>query len=55
MLAHGNGHAVDLERDVRAGKYFLCLANRRIRQILAALTDNDDAMTTATADALLNP
>jgi acyl-CoA dehydrogenase family member 9 len=52
MMMHGNGHA-DTQREIQAGRYFLALANRRIRQNLAALWDNDDAQTTATADAWL--
>jgi hypothetical protein len=36
-----------------AGRHFLKLAFRRIHQNLAALTDNDDASTTAAADAAL--
>ena len=39
--------------DVLAGQYFLRLASRRVRQSLAALTDNDDTMTTAAANAAL--
>lgn len=41
------------QRDVQAGRYFLALANRRVKQSLAALWDNDDPQTTATADAWL--
>ena len=41
------------ERDIQAGRYFLTLANRRIKQKLAALWDHDDEMTTATANAWL--
>jgi len=41
------------ERDIQAGRYFLTIANRRIKQNLAALWDHDDAATTATADAWL--
>ena len=41
------------QRDVAAGRYFLTLANRRIRQNLAAVADNDDAQTTAAANAVL--
>jgi alkylation response protein AidB-like acyl-CoA dehydrogenase len=41
------------ERDIQAGRYFLTLANRRIKQNLAALWDHDDAMTTQAADAWL--
>jgi hypothetical protein len=52
LMTHGNGHT-DTQRDMQAGRYFLTLANRRIRQNLAALWDNDDATTTLTADAWL--
>ncbi len=52
LMAHGNGHA-DAQREIQAGRYFLALANRRIRQNLAALWDNDDDATTQTADAWL--
>jgi hypothetical protein len=50
LMAHQNGHATERDRDIQAGRYFLTLANRRIRQNLAALWDNDDAMATKTAD-----
>jgi hypothetical protein len=53
LLTVGNGNPAELERDVSAGKYFLTLADRRIRQQLAALNDNDDEMTTATANVFL--
>jgi alkylation response protein AidB-like acyl-CoA dehydrogenase len=50
QTANGNPEAA---RDIAAGRYFLRLADRRIRHCLAALHDNDDAATTATADAIL--
>ncbi|HTU23310.1 MAG TPA: acyl-CoA dehydrogenase family protein [Gemmataceae bacterium] len=53
LLSVGNGHADEVARDVAAGRYFLRLSNRRIKQCLAALSDNDDPETTATADAVL--
>jgi alkylation response protein AidB-like acyl-CoA dehydrogenase len=55
LLAHGNGNgdSTEVNREVAAGKYFLRLAGRRIRQNLAALHDNDDEQTTATAKAFL--
>jgi alkylation response protein AidB-like acyl-CoA dehydrogenase len=53
LLSEGNGNPAELARDVAAGKYFLRLADRRVRQSLAALKDNDDTMTTATANAVL--
>ena len=52
-MAHGNGNGADIDRDISAGKYFLSLAGRRIRQNLATLYDNDDEQTTATANAFL--
>ena len=52
LLSASNGHA-DTQRDIQAGRYFMALANRRIKQNLAGLWSNDDGMTTATADAWL--
>jgi alkylation response protein AidB-like acyl-CoA dehydrogenase len=53
LLTQGNGDARQARADVAAGKYFLRLADRRIRGHFAALSDNDDPQTTATADAVL--
>ena len=53
LLTHANGNPAELERDVVAGRYFLRLADRRVRQNLAALWDNDDEATTAAANAAL--
>ena len=53
LLTYGNGHAGDVERDLAAGRYYLRLSSRRVRQCLAALADNDDDLTTETADAWL--
>lgn len=53
ILAHSNGNAEEQARDVQIGKHYLKLADRKIRQNLAALGDNDDASTTAAADAIL--
>jgi alkylation response protein AidB-like acyl-CoA dehydrogenase len=53
LLAEGNGSPKELERDVGVGRYYLRLADRRVRQSLAALKDNDDEMTTTTANAVL--
>lgn len=53
MHGHTNGNAAEQARDVQAGRYYLQLSNRRIQQCLAALNDNDDKDTTATADAIL--
>jgi alkylation response protein AidB-like acyl-CoA dehydrogenase len=49
----GNGQAEEAARDVTAGLYYLRLSDRRIRACLAALTDNDDTLTTQAADAIL--
>jgi acyl-CoA dehydrogenase family member 9 len=53
LLAHANGNAAEVARDVVVGKYYLRIADRRIRQCLAALSDNDDKATTTAADAVL--
>jgi acyl-CoA dehydrogenase family member 9 len=53
LLAHGNGHAQELERDIAAGRYYLKLSDRRIRQSLASISDNEDADTTAVANLYL--
>jgi alkylation response protein AidB-like acyl-CoA dehydrogenase len=53
LLTHGNHAPAEVKREVTAGRYFLCLANRRIKQNLAALKDNDDEQTTTTANAVL--
>jgi hypothetical protein len=49
----GNHRPAEDNADVIAGRYFLKLADRRIRHNLAALHDNDDEETTKTADAVL--
>jgi alkylation response protein AidB-like acyl-CoA dehydrogenase len=54
LLTLGNGNPQDAARDVTAGRYYLKLADRRVRQCLAALADNDDAATTEAADAALS-
>jgi acyl-CoA dehydrogenase family member 9 len=53
LLNVGNGNAEEVKRDAAAGRYYLRYADRRIRRLLAELYDNDDADTTATADAVL--
>jgi alkylation response protein AidB-like acyl-CoA dehydrogenase len=53
LLRSGNGDARQAKAEVTAGKYFLRLADRRIGKNFGALKDNDDAMTTAAADAAL--
>jgi hypothetical protein len=55
LLGEANGNAAQRRRELLAGQYYLRLADRRVRQSLDALTDNDDALTTATADAALEP
>jgi alkylation response protein AidB-like acyl-CoA dehydrogenase len=53
VLTHGNGNPTELDRDMAAGRYYFRLASRRVRQCLAALTDNDDETMTKAADAFL--
>jgi hypothetical protein len=55
MLQAGAGDArpADFAGEVEAGKYFLTLANRRIEDRFAALTDNEDPETVRAADAAL--
>jgi alkylation response protein AidB-like acyl-CoA dehydrogenase len=53
LLTQGNGQPADVNRDVIAGRYFMRLADRRIRQNLAATTDNDDDATTTCGNAFL--
>ncbi len=54
LETHTNGHAAEMARDASAGRYFLAIANRRIKQNLAALWDNNDDMTTGTANQFLH-
>jgi alkylation response protein AidB-like acyl-CoA dehydrogenase len=53
LASHGNHNPAEVEREVQAGKYFLKLANRRIRQHLDSLWDNEDEETTKTANLFL--
>lgn len=53
LLKLSNGRREQVECDIVAGRYFLRQSDRRIKQCLAALKDNDDAETTATAVAVL--
>jgi alkylation response protein AidB-like acyl-CoA dehydrogenase len=53
LLAGGNHQPLEDHPDLIAGRYFLKLADRRIRHNLAALNDNDDSETTRTANAVL--
>jgi alkylation response protein AidB-like acyl-CoA dehydrogenase len=53
LLTHGNSSPGEVKREVLTGRYFLRMASRRIKNSLAALTDNEDEQTTRTADAVL--
>jgi alkylation response protein AidB-like acyl-CoA dehydrogenase len=53
MLSQGGVATGEKARDIQAGRYFMTLANRRIKQSLAALWDNDDEQTSLTAHAVL--
>ena len=53
LASKTNGNGGDLDREIRAGHYFMKLSDRRIRQCLIALHENDDAATTQVADAFL--
>jgi alkylation response protein AidB-like acyl-CoA dehydrogenase len=53
LLTSGNGNPTEARRDEQVGRYYLQLSERRIRQCLASLRDNDDGQTTTTADAVL--
>src|SRR6266481_5029981 len=53
LLIGGNHQPAEDKADVIAGRYFLKLADRRIRHHLAALHDNDDGETTRTANDVL--
>jgi alkylation response protein AidB-like acyl-CoA dehydrogenase len=52
VLSRLDSQAPPPDRDLHAGRCFLHAASRRIRQQLAAIWDNDDADTVATADAV---
>jgi alkylation response protein AidB-like acyl-CoA dehydrogenase len=45
----------DRDRELSIGQFYLKAANRRMRQHLAVLWDNDDEETTATADEVIGP
>lgn len=57
LLSHGSGNgkatASDPYADVTAGRYFLTLAFRRIRERFAAFDDNDDAALLASAKSTI--
>jgi hypothetical protein len=50
---HDPSHEAALRLDIETGRGYLAMARRRIRAALAALWDNDDAMTTALANRVL--
>ena len=52
LLTLTNG-SKEIQADMVAGRYFLKIANRRIKMNLAALWDHDDDLTTRAADAAL--
>ena len=52
-MGQGNGKPVEKNQDIVAGQYFLRYSDRRIRQNLAALYDNDDDETTRLASVVL--
>jgi len=54
LLGRSNGDARQARAEIAAGGYFLALADRRMTRNLAALKDNDDPQTTATADASMD-
>src|SRR5262249_7092120 len=53
MLTGGNHQPMEDHPDIIAGRYFLKLADRRVRHNLAELHDNDDSETPRTANAVL--
>jgi alkylation response protein AidB-like acyl-CoA dehydrogenase len=53
LLAHGNGQPQETARDIAAGRYFMRLALRRVRERLASLHDHDDAWLRQAATAVL--
>jgi acyl-CoA dehydrogenase family member 9 len=53
LLQSDNGKPAESEALVAAGRHFLKLADRRIRQNFAALDDHDDASTIAAGNATL--
>jgi alkylation response protein AidB-like acyl-CoA dehydrogenase len=53
LLAKNDLPRDELAHSLQAGLYFLALANRRVKEKLAGLWDNDDAATTKTAEEFL--
>jgi hypothetical protein len=54
LMTSTQGNHVELHRQTNAGRCYLQSAERRIRHALNDLWNNDDALTTQAADALLN-
>ena len=54
LSARSNGDEAQAQRDLLIGRYYLRIADRRIRRSLADLWDNDDALTTQAADVVMN-
>src|SRR5262249_14262241 len=54
LLTNANGNPDELNREVTAGGDFLQISDRRVRQWLTALGDNEDEMTTTGADAAVD-
>jgi very long chain acyl-CoA dehydrogenase len=52
-LGEHNGEAASRSYDLQTGRYYLRTADRRIRQNLADLWNNDDEATTALANRVL--
>ncbi len=53
MLGSGNHQRSGRDRDLAAGRFYLRAAARRIKERLAAIWDNDDDQTVATADKVV--
>jgi alkylation response protein AidB-like acyl-CoA dehydrogenase len=53
LIRNSHDHNGSLRLDLETGRYYLRTANRRIRQSLAALWDNDDEATTNLANRIL--
>ena len=53
LIRNSHDHDGALRLDLETGRYYLRTARRRIRQSLAALSDNDDEATTALANRVL--
>jgi hypothetical protein len=54
LLVDHNSNAPEVEQQLQAGRYFLALSSRRIKNNLAALDDNDDDLTVKAARAWID-